>query len=79
MSFHPRKQSIRGDLALADFGPDDNLNENLDIQWINKPVVRYSRCQFTSVMISECHLCVLFFRQDVCLEHVLYSVLPLCA
>ena len=36
MSFHPRKQSLRGDLALADFGPDDNLNENLDIQWINK-------------------------------------------
>ena len=35
-----RKQSLRGDVALADFGPDDNLNDNADIEWVNKVWVR---------------------------------------
>jgi len=36
-----RKQSIRGDnIALADYGPDENLNDNADIEWVNKTWVR---------------------------------------
>jgi len=36
-----RKQSLRGDiLPLADYGPDDNLNDNADIEWVNKLWVR---------------------------------------
>ena len=31
-----RKQSTRGDIPLADFGPDENLNDNADIEWVNK-------------------------------------------
>ena len=32
-----RKQSLRGDnIPLADYGPDDNLNDNADIEWVNK-------------------------------------------
>lgn len=36
-----RKQSVRGEnAAMADFGPDENLNENTDIEWVNKMLVR---------------------------------------
>lgn len=43
-----RKQSIRagvgggggsgmgGDPIMADYGPDETLNENADIEWVNK-------------------------------------------
>ena len=37
-----RKQSTRGDVQhLADFGPDENLNDNADIEWVNKNWVRW--------------------------------------
>ncbi len=37
-----RKQSMRGDnVHLADFGPDENLNDNADIEWVNKNWVRW--------------------------------------
>ena len=35
-----RKQSLRGDIPLADYGPDENLNDNADIEWVNKMWVR---------------------------------------
>ena len=36
-----RKQSLRGEtIPLADYGPDDNLNDNADIEWVNKNWVR---------------------------------------
>ena len=36
-----RKQSVRVDhLPLADYGPDENLNDNADIEWVNKHWVR---------------------------------------
>ena len=35
-----RKQSLRGDVPLADYGPDENLNDNTDIEWVNKQLVR---------------------------------------
>ena len=34
-----RKQSLRGDIPLADYGPDENYNDNTDIQWVNKQLV----------------------------------------
>lgn len=31
-----RKQSLKGELILADYGPEESLNENADIEWVNK-------------------------------------------
>ena len=31
-----RKQSLRGDAILADYGPDESYNESAEIEWINK-------------------------------------------
>ena len=48
-----RKQSLRVDAApMADFGPDDNLNDNADIEWVNKTWVRrvLRGCAFLSLM-----------------------------
>ncbi|BES93887.1 voltage-gated ion channel [Nesidiocoris tenuis] len=35
-----RKQSLKGDQVLADYGPEDCLNESADIEWVNKRWVR---------------------------------------
>ncbi|UYV62374.1 hypothetical protein LAZ67_2000326 [Cordylochernes scorpioides] len=35
-----RKQSMRGEITLADYGPDESLNENTDLEWVNKLWVR---------------------------------------
>lgn len=31
-----RKQSLKGEPVLADYGPDENFNESADIEWVNK-------------------------------------------
>ena len=31
-----RKQSLKGEPVLADYGPEESLNENADIEWVNK-------------------------------------------
>lgn len=31
-----RKQSLKGEPALADYGPDEAFNESADIEWVNK-------------------------------------------
>lgn len=32
-----RKQSLKGgEQILADYGPEESLNENADIEWVNK-------------------------------------------
>lgn len=31
-----RKQSLKGETVLADYGPEEALNENADIEWVNK-------------------------------------------
>ncbi|RZF45942.1 hypothetical protein LSTR_LSTR008319 [Laodelphax striatellus] len=36
-----RKQSLKGDQVLADYGPEESLNESADIEWVNKNWVRY--------------------------------------
>lgn len=35
-----RKQSLRGEPILADYGPDEAFNESTDIEWVNKVWVR---------------------------------------
>ncbi|XP_026282051.1 sodium leak channel NALCN isoform X2 [Frankliniella occidentalis] len=35
-----RKQSLKGEQLLADYGPDECLNESADIEWVNKIWVR---------------------------------------
>lgn len=31
-----RKQSLRGEVILADYGPDESFSESTDIEWVNK-------------------------------------------
>ena len=49
-----RKQSVRpGDhLLFTDYGPDENLNDNADIEWVNKTWVRRALrvCAFLSII-----------------------------
>ncbi|KAL1109977.1 hypothetical protein AAG570_014086 [Ranatra chinensis] len=35
-----RKQSLKGDQIMADYGPEESLNESADIEWVNKRWVR---------------------------------------
>ncbi|XP_031343875.1 sodium leak channel non-selective protein-like isoform X3 [Photinus pyralis] len=35
-----RKQSIKGEAVLADYGPEEAFNESADIEWVNKRWVR---------------------------------------
>lgn len=36
-----RKQSLRGEPILTDYGPDETLNESSDIEWVNKVSIVY--------------------------------------
>ncbi|KAL4219841.1 hypothetical protein ACF0H5_020252 [Mactra antiquata] len=47
-----RKTSFRENLPLSDYGPDENLNDNADIDWVNKDWVRrlFRGCALFSVM-----------------------------
>ena len=38
-----RKQSLRPEPLLADYGPDEALNESTDIEWVNKVNWTYLR------------------------------------
>lgn len=31
-----RKQSLKGEHILADYGPEESFNESADIEWVNK-------------------------------------------
>lgn len=35
-----RKTSFKESHPVADYGPDENLNDNADIDWVNKAFVR---------------------------------------
>lgn len=40
-----RKQSLKGEPIMADYGPEECLNENADIEWVNKVhLMRNSSC-----------------------------------
>ena len=47
-----RKTSFRDNLPLSDYGPDENLNDSADIEWINKKWVRWllTSCALLSLM-----------------------------
>lgn len=34
-----RKQSLKGEQVLADYGPEESLNESADIEWVNKVII----------------------------------------
>lgn len=35
-----RKTSFKNGMSMADYGPDENLNDNADIEWVNKTWTR---------------------------------------
>ncbi|CAL4168519.1 unnamed protein product, partial [Meganyctiphanes norvegica] len=35
-----RKQSLRGDPILADYGPEETMNESSEIEWVNKVIFK---------------------------------------
>ncbi|XP_076454223.1 sodium leak channel NALCN-like [Babylonia areolata] len=47
-----RKTSYKDGVPLADYGPDENLNDNADIEWVNKNWVRrlLRFCAFVSMI-----------------------------
>jgi hypothetical protein len=34
-----RKQSLRGDTGLADYGPEETQNESTETEWVNKVIM----------------------------------------
>ncbi|XP_060526683.1 sodium leak channel NALCN isoform X2 [Cylas formicarius] len=50
-----RKQSLKGEPVLADYGPDEALNESADIEWVNKRWVR--RLMRTCALLSLSSVC----------------------
>ncbi|XP_012934773.1 sodium leak channel non-selective protein [Aplysia californica] len=47
-----RKTSFKDGMPMADYGPDENLNDNADIEWVNKSWVRriLRVCAFVSMV-----------------------------
>ncbi|KAI4457600.1 sodium leak channel non-selective protein [Holotrichia oblita] len=52
-----RKQSLKGEPALADYGPDEAFNESADIEWVNKRWVRrmMRMCALISLASVSCN------------------------
>ncbi|XP_014211525.1 sodium leak channel non-selective protein [Copidosoma floridanum] len=51
-----RKQSLKGDPVLADYGPEECLNESTDIEWVNKLWVR--RLMRLCALVSLASVCL---------------------
>ncbi|XP_046820386.1 sodium leak channel non-selective protein isoform X1 [Vespa crabro] len=51
-----RKQSLKGEPVLADYGPEESLNESADIEWVNKLWVR--RLMRSCALISLASVCL---------------------
>ena len=45
-----RKTSYKDGMPLADYGPDENLNDNADIEWVNKNWVSRTDVQFCNTV-----------------------------
>jgi hypothetical protein len=43
-----RKQSLKGEPVLADYGPDEAFNESADTEWVNKVFLRVFMIDFFS-------------------------------
>nr|XP_022905001.1 sodium leak channel non-selective protein [Onthophagus taurus] len=52
-----RKQSLKGEPVLADYGPDEAFNESADIEWVNKRWVRrmMRMCALISLASVSCN------------------------
>ncbi|CAG9857935.1 unnamed protein product [Phyllotreta striolata] len=52
-----RKQSLKGEPILADYGPDEAFNESADIEWVNKRWVRriMRSCALLSLASVSCN------------------------
>ncbi|XP_023021091.2 sodium leak channel non-selective protein na isoform X2 [Leptinotarsa decemlineata] len=52
-----RKQSLKGEPVLADYGPDEAFNESADIEWVNKRWVRrvMRTCALLSLASVSCN------------------------
>ncbi|XP_050511308.1 sodium leak channel NALCN isoform X1 [Diabrotica virgifera virgifera] len=52
-----RKQSLKGEPILADYGPDEAFNESADIEWVNKRWVRrlMRTCALLSLASVSCN------------------------
>ncbi|XP_030767372.1 sodium leak channel non-selective protein isoform X2 [Sitophilus oryzae] len=50
-----RKQSLKGEPVLADYGPDEAFNESADIEWVNKRWVR--RIMRSCALLSLASVC----------------------
>ncbi|KAJ6641408.1 Sodium leak channel NALCN [Pseudolycoriella hygida] len=52
-----RKQSLKGEPILADYGPEESLNESADIEWVNKLWVRrlMRLCALISLASVSCN------------------------
>ena len=70
-----RKTSFRDNLPLSDYGPDENLNDNADIDWVNKEWVRrlLRACALVSLMSVSMNTPKTF--QDIpALEYITFSL-----
>lgn len=47
-----RKQSLKGEPVLADYGPEESLNESADIEWVNKVNKSIQCCMCCMVLKS---------------------------
>ena len=71
-----RKQSFRTEnFLLADYGPDENLNDNADIEWVNKTWVRrvLRACALLSI-ISVCMNTPMTFESYPLLKYVTFTI-----
>lgn len=51
-----RKQSLKGEPVLADYGPEESVNESADIEWVNKVrMPKISQCNFWSNFVTIFH------------------------
>lgn len=76
-----RKQSLKGEPVLADYGPEESLNENADIEWVNKVIIASrisTRIVYYAITIKSCgsqlwvrrlmRFCALVSLASVCLN-----------
>ncbi|XP_059160576.1 sodium leak channel NALCN-like isoform X2 [Physella acuta] len=61
-----RKTSFKDGMPMADYGPDENLNDNADIEWVNKSWVRrlLRVCAFLSMLSVSLNTPITFSSWD---------------
>lgn len=60
-----RKQSLRPEPILSDYGPDEALSEHADIEWVTKNIIaRLSRSRRETNEYFFCRNYLLIFKQN---------------